>query len=212
MQELRLHVPPSLDIETTEGTAWVSAVAFRMARVRPRFLPPFSPVSNFLELNLRTYVRVADKPGVYFFSIHGSKALAVAVARLLSPLPYVRSRMSFAREQGELRFASYCQDARSVSVAFSVTYQPKSLIHDSSITTLDTWLTERYCMYVGTRNNGLLRGQIHHKRWPLQEAQSAVADNSLGKLLGVQLSCVPDRVHYCAGIDAIAWSFERVTT
>ena len=28
---------------------------------------------------------------------------------------------------------------------------------------------------------------------------------------GFQLSRVPDRVHYCAGIDAIAWPFEQVT-
>jgi uncharacterized protein len=179
-----------------------------MARVRPRFLPPLSPVSNFLELNLRTYVRAADKPGVYFLSIHGSKALAVGVARLLSPLPYVRARMSFARERGELRFASYCRDARSGSAAFSVAYRPKSPIRNSC--PLDAWLTERYCMYVATRKNKRLRGEIHHERWPLQEAQSAIAENSLGEPFGFQLSRVPDRVHYCAGIDAIAWSFERV--
>ena len=48
---LRPHIPPCLEIDTKDGAAWVSAVAFHMARVRPRWLPSFPPVSDFLELN-----------------------------------------------------------------------------------------------------------------------------------------------------------------
>src|SRR5262249_40855922 len=65
---LRPHLPRELEIDTWEGAGWVSAVFFHMRRVRPRWLPPVRVVSNFAELNFRTYVRRADKPGVYFLS------------------------------------------------------------------------------------------------------------------------------------------------
>src|SRR5437879_11235215 len=104
--------------------AWVSAVAFHMARVRPRGLPPLPPVSDFLELNLRTYVRLDDKPGVFFLSIHASKRLAVRVARWFSPLPYACARMKCSQEDEEFRFQ--CTSADRKEVAFAANYRPES--------------------------------------------------------------------------------------
>jgi uncharacterized protein YqjF (DUF2071 family) len=208
-EKLRACVPAGLDIETADGSAWVSVVAFRMVNVRPRFLPPVGLVSNFLELNLRTYVCAAGKPGVYFLSIHGSKPLAVRVARLLSPLPYVRARMSATWTRTDCRFDSVCDNAGAA--AFSAMYKPQSQLCDSPAGSLDAWLTERYCMYTDTHKRGLLRGEIHHKRWPLQKVQASVPVNSLGQPFGLDLSHTPDSAHYCAGIDAIAWPFEQVS-
>jgi uncharacterized protein len=212
LEKLRSYVPSGLEIETAAGGAWVSVVAFRMVNVRPRFLPPVAPISNFLELNLRTYVWAAGKPGVYFLSIHGSKALAVGVARLLSPLPYVRAQMSFACAPSDRRFESVYQSAETGQAAFSAIYQPESQRCHSPAGSLDAWLTERYCMYASTRKRGLLRGEIHHRRWPLQKVHASVPVNTLGEPFGLNLSRAPDRVHYCAGIEAIAWPFEHVPT
>ena len=50
--------------------------------------PSLPWVSASPELNVRTYVRVADKPGVYFFSLDAGNPLAVAAARALFHLPY----------------------------------------------------------------------------------------------------------------------------
>jgi uncharacterized protein YqjF (DUF2071 family) len=212
LETLRAWVPSRLDIETADGSAWVSVVAFRMVNVRPRFLPPVGLVSNFLELNLRTYVSAAGKPGVYFLSIHASKSLAVGVARLLSPLPYVRARMSFTSTRTGFRFDSVCPNARTGTAAFSCTYQPEAQLCDSPTGSLHAWLMERYCMYANTRKRGLVRGEIHHKRWRLQEIQASLPVNSLGGPFDLDLSRRPDLAHYCAGIDAIAWPFEKLTT
>src|SRR5262249_3186317 len=73
---LRRHLPAGLDLDTWEGTAWVSVVAFRLG-VRLRGLPPLGPGSNFLELNLRTYARLGGEPGVFFLSIHAGSRVAV---------------------------------------------------------------------------------------------------------------------------------------
>src|SRR5687767_12970603 len=64
---IRSAVPAQLPIDTFEGKAWVGAVPFRIQGLRARGMPTFAPVSNFPELNLRTYVTIDGKPGVYFF-------------------------------------------------------------------------------------------------------------------------------------------------
>jgi hypothetical protein len=188
LEKLRFCVPSGLDIETAAGSAWVSVVAFRMVNVRPRFLPPVGLVSNFLELNLRTYVYADGKPGVYFLSI----------------------QMSFTCTPTGRRFESVCQSAETGPAVFSAIYQPESRLCDSPAGSLDAWLTERYCMYANTPKRGLLRGEIHHRRWPLQKVHVSVPFNSLGTPFGLDLSRTPDSVHYCAGIEAIAWPFEHV--
>ncbi|WP_262714041.1 DUF2071 domain-containing protein [Phaeocystidibacter marisrubri] len=75
--ELRSWVPSNLQIDTMDGQAWVSVVAFTMEKIRPAHLPPFSPISNFHEINIRTYVSYKGTPGVYFLSIEGGEALVL---------------------------------------------------------------------------------------------------------------------------------------
>jgi len=43
-------------VDTAEGVAWVGLVPLFMRNVRPRFTPAIPALSDFLELNLRTYV------------------------------------------------------------------------------------------------------------------------------------------------------------
>ena len=55
-------LPPGLRVDLFEGKAWIGIVPFFMKNVRPRFLPPVPGLSNFTELNVRTYV--LDELGV----------------------------------------------------------------------------------------------------------------------------------------------------
>jgi len=90
LQEL---IPDGLTIDLFNNEAYVSLVAFTMEKIRPRLLPPFAPISNFDEINLRTYVVKDDIPGVYFLNIEASKIISVAVSKLLSVLPYEHADM-----------------------------------------------------------------------------------------------------------------------
>ena len=65
--EMRRRLPRGLEIDTFDGDAWISLVAFRMSGVTLRWSPSLPGVSSFPELNVRTYVRLGEKPGVYFF-------------------------------------------------------------------------------------------------------------------------------------------------
>lgn len=66
LNELRKFVPEQLEIDLFENKPWISLVAFNMENIRPKNMPAFSPISNFHEINIRTYVKFGNKSGVYF--------------------------------------------------------------------------------------------------------------------------------------------------
>src|SRR5687767_1337201 len=81
-------LPPGLTLDTYEGRAFVGLVPFTMLGVRPAYLPPFPPLSNFHETNVRTYVhREGKDPGVWFFSLDAANSIAVRLARAWFKLP-----------------------------------------------------------------------------------------------------------------------------
>ena len=90
---LRPLVPARFEIDLFDGQAWVAVVPFSMTDVAPRLVPPLPWVSAFPELNVRTYVSVDDKPGIYFFSLDAGNPVAVGAARTLLNLPYYSAVM-----------------------------------------------------------------------------------------------------------------------
>src|SRR5213595_1669144 len=85
---LRSLVPAGFELDRFEGATWLGIVPFHMTNVAPRFVPALPWVSAFPELNVRTYVTVAGKPGVFFFSLDAGNPLAVGTARGFLNLPY----------------------------------------------------------------------------------------------------------------------------
>src|SRR5437016_12362320 len=104
---LRSLLPPQLQIDTFEGSAWLAVVPFRMTGVRLRGTPALPWLSAFPELNVRTYVKCEGKPGVWFFSLDAGNALAVTIARAWFHLPYFRARMSCSECNGGIEYASH---------------------------------------------------------------------------------------------------------
>ena len=90
---LRSLVPPAFEIDRCEGVAWIGIVPFHMTNVAPRGVPAVPWLSQLPELNVRTYVRVGDKAGIYFFSLDAARVLAVRAARFLFNLPYFVASM-----------------------------------------------------------------------------------------------------------------------
>ena len=78
---LAAKLPSSLTLDLYDGEAWLAVVPFHMTNVAPHGVPSLPGMSAFPELNVRTYVRVGDQPGVYFFSLDAANALAVVDAR-----------------------------------------------------------------------------------------------------------------------------------
>jgi len=103
---MRAHLPDALTPDTFDGRAWLGVVPFSMRGIRARFMPPIPGTSRFLELNVRTYVTLDGKPGVYFFSLDAASKLAVRVARKWFSLPYMDATMALDEDGDTISYRS----------------------------------------------------------------------------------------------------------
>lgn len=174
---LRPYVPPMLELDTYDGCPWLGITPFRITAVRARGALPLPGLSTFIELNVRTYVRLGGRPGIWFFSLDASSPLAVRVARRFYRLPYFRARMRAERRADEVCFAS-AREGAGRPVVFSAAYGSRGEVAEPRRGTLEHFLTERYCLYT-VRGNRLFRADIHHRPWPLQAAAAAIELNTM---------------------------------
>jgi uncharacterized protein YqjF (DUF2071 family) len=208
---LRSRMPPGLPLDLYDGQAWIGVVPFRMTNVAPRFVPALPWVSAFAELNVRTYVTVGGKPGVYFFSLDAENALAVATARSLLHLPYFTAQMQV---RGEARRVDY--SSRRVGdgapAELVARYEPVGPPFYPEPGSLDYFLTERYCLYNLDARFRAYRLEIHHPPWTLQRAEATFAVNTMTEAAGVHLPAIAPVLHYSRRQDAVAWGPETLET
>ena len=96
-EELSPTIPDDLSLDLFDGQAWASVVGFRLTNLRLSGLRAI-PWSDFLEVNLRTYVRDREgRRGVWFHSLDSSDLPAVLGARILYGLRYFHSRISMQK-------------------------------------------------------------------------------------------------------------------
>jgi uncharacterized protein YqjF (DUF2071 family) len=202
---LRPLVPAALELQERDGTAWLGLVPFRMEGVMRRPWPDLPWVSAFPELNVRTYVTLGNKPGVWFLSLDATNALAVWAARRFFHLPYHRARMSVARDADGYHYSSSRPGAD-----FVATYAPTSEPYEAAPGSLEHWLTERYCLYARAPDGSLWRNDVHHHPWPLQAARASIEQNGMFSVHGIHVSGPPALLHFSRRLDVVVWSSERV--
>jgi uncharacterized protein len=208
---LRPLVPPQFPIDTFMGQAWVAVTPFRVAGARPRFVPPVPGISDFLELNVRTYVKVEDKPGVYFFSLDASHALAVTGARTLFHLPYYNADMQVTEDGPYFRYSSRRTDPDAPHAEFRGWYRPMGEVIHAERGSLEYFLTERYCLYTLDDSGAPCRTEIHHPPWPLQVAEAEFEVNTMAEAQGIALPDEKPLLHFAARQPTFVWALERVT-
>ncbi|HJR99828.1 MAG TPA: DUF2071 domain-containing protein [Flavobacterium sp.] len=197
LQEL---VPREFILDSFEGKYYVSIVAFKMQNIRPRNLPPLSLISNFYEINVRTYIKVGDKQGVYFLNIEAGNSLAAFLCRKLSGLPY---------EKSEINRAEKLYSSNNYLKNFSLYAKFEILESEYVKKALDSWLTERYCLYL-TSNNQFFRYEVHHQEWEIEPIQieELKVNYKIGKLV-----LKPDNLilaHYSKGVNVLAWNKGKI--
>jgi uncharacterized protein YqjF (DUF2071 family) len=210
METLRPRIPSSLEIDTYDGQAWIGVVPFGMSRVYPRWTFPLPWLSYFLELNVRTYVRVGNKPGVYFFSLDAENPIAVEVARRWYKLPYFNARMSLHYEGDWIRYASHRTHKAAPPADFRARYRPTGDAFRSQPGSLEAWLTERYCLYTVDPKGKVYRGEIHHVPWPLQPAEAEIEVNTMTEPYGIHLPDTKPLLHFARRIETIEWAIKKL--
>jgi len=201
---LRPLLPSNLELQEFDGTAWLGLVPFRMAGVMRRPWPDLPWVSAFPELNVRTYVTLDGKPGVWFLSLDATNPLAVWAARTFFHLPYYQARMSLTERDGAIQYESSRAGAE-----FSATYAATSAPYQAAPGSLEHWLTERYCLYAAAPDGTLLRNEVHHHPWPLQAAKATFHHNSILAFHGLDIREPPPLLHFSRRLDVVIWNAER---
>jgi uncharacterized protein YqjF (DUF2071 family) len=198
-ETLRKLVPQKLNVDTHDGVAYVSLVAFTMQKIRPRNLPAVKLISDFDEINIRTYIDNDNRKGVYFLNIEAGKQLSAFIAKTLSGLPYGKSTIQ--RTKGNYK-SNNIEKNFYVDTEFEV---KKRLTEKSA---LDHWLTERYCLYFDKAET-IYRYDIHHKEWEIKNVDIKRLNVNY-KIGDINLTSRPDLTHYSEGVNVLAWERTRV--
>ncbi|WP_437204353.1 YqjF family protein [Planctomicrobium sp. SH664] len=199
---VQLLLPPGLRVDTYAGKAWLGVVPFEMRNIRPRWLPAVPYVSNFLELNVRTYV-VSDEgvPGVWFFSLNADRVLAVLLGRSCFGLPYFTSRMSCRTSaDGQIDYRC-CRISDGDQREDRYCYTPVGPLTAAVPGTLEFFLVERYVLFAPGRR-GLNAGQVFHTPYPIQKVNTELAAGRLLQVDGLpQWDTPPEHALYSPGVD-----------
>jgi uncharacterized protein YqjF (DUF2071 family) len=203
-------VPDALPLDMYRAKAWVGVVPFWMSGVRPRFFPAIPWFSTFPELNVRTYVTVDGKPGVYFFSLDATRRIAVEGARRLFSLPYFTARMSASWHSGWFVYQSERIYQGSPDAQLSMHYRPTASRIPFKKGSIEDFLTSRYCLYTVDSKGHAYRQEIDHPAWSLQPAEAKISVNTMAEPMGVPPEEAPAFLHFAKRQEVTVWLPERI--
>lgn len=205
-ETIQRTLPPGLFVDTYQGKAWIGIVPFCMKGIRSTLMPFLS--IDFLELNLRTYVRDHQgRPGVWFYSLDADQPLAVLAARLFYALPYRNAKMQMADRDAEIKYS--CRRRGSAS-RMEYRYRPSANLGEAKLGSLDFFLIERYRLFAFRRGR-LLTGRVYHSPYTLREAIVSNLDKSIFELDGLPSpSGAPNSVLYSPRVDVTVYAIEAV--
>jgi uncharacterized protein len=203
-EELRRVVPAQLPLDTFDGSAWLGVTPFLVRGLRLRGTAPVPVLSSFPEINVRTYVRVGGKPGIYFLSLDAGSWPAVFAARHGYRLPYFHSRIAAGTCGPWVRYNAQRTSGDGPPARFEARYRPEGErlpLRDGSV---ERWLAERYCLYTLDQRGTILRGDIHHPPWPLRAAHAEIGLNTMARPFEIELRGRP-LLHFSARQDVVLW-------
>jgi len=195
--EVQAQLPPGLTVDTYDGAAWVGLVPFEMVGIAAWRTPPIPYFGTFPETNVRTYVRGAAGPGVWFHSLDINRLVPVLVAQTTYRLPYLWGEMSIRREPGRIRYRARRRWPGPRPAASAVTIEYGGRIERP--TDFDHFLSARWGLYtlLGTR---LAYARIEHEPWPLHTAAATELEDDFVPAAGYGRPVGPPHVLYSSGV------------
>jgi uncharacterized protein len=181
---LQRQIPFQLDLR--DGRAFVSLVAFTLLRMRPRVGGRlgewlFKPIASHEFLNVRTYIRHASEPGIFFLAEWLSNPLSVRLGPRTFGLPYRFGRLKYTHthEDGEIQGTITASEGR---LEYRATIPVTSF--DSSESGSQTeFLLERYTAFTCQRRHRRLF-RVWHEPWPQTPIEIEVTADDLLVLTG----------------------------
>jgi uncharacterized protein YqjF (DUF2071 family) len=177
---VRPCVPPELELDLFDGSAWVGVVPFTMCNIHARGLPPIPGLRSFHELNVRT--------------------AAVWAARTFYRLPYFRADMSLQAADGRIAFASRRTHRGAPPATLRASWKAGDRLPEAQAGSLEFFLTERYCLYASF-SGSLRRCRVWHEPWPLRAATLDSLESTMPEAAGLPAPAGHPLVHFSDPLD-----------
>lgn len=209
---IQATLPPNLYVDTYDDAAWLGLVPFLMRDIRPPHLPSFPPISNFLEMNVRTYVHDEHgRPGVWFYSLDANQPLAVFVAQTFFFLPYLWANMSDRRENGLIHYQCHRKKTPGNEVT-KIVYRGGEALPKPEPGSFEYFLVERYLLYsYREKTNRLYTGRVYHTPYPVREAVVEKVVPTVLHQAGFSIDDTPpDHALYSDGVDVDLFALEAM--
>lgn len=207
------RLPPGLEPQRFDGSAWIGIVPFAMSGIRPPGLPAVPGLSAFPELNLRTYVIDAQgRTGVWFFSLDAGGWLGVQIARRCFHLPYHHATMGATRGADGWVTFSCRRRSQPEGALLNYRYRGLNAAFRAQPDSLEAFLCERYRLFSwDARRKRLYTGRVAHTPYPLQQAEVAQLDPGLFAWNGLPVpGRAPDHSVYSPGVAVAVARLKRV--
>jgi uncharacterized protein YqjF (DUF2071 family) len=187
---LDTRIPHALDVDTRDGTGWVSLLAML---TRPLAGPV--PVGNWTpQVTVRTYVRADGDPAVYFLRIDVDGSVRSLVAQALSGIAFRRVETAVEPGDGRVDVRTHAPDGEPL---YDVTVErrgdPAPVADGSPV----AWLTDRsrYALSDGRT------GEVSHDPWRVAPAAVDVRRDEVLASEGVDAPTGDAVVRYSPGAE-----------
>jgi uncharacterized protein YqjF (DUF2071 family) len=194
---VRSLLPPGLEVETFDGSAWVGLLPFRM-RVRFAGMPAVPWLSTFPETNVRTYVRGPDGgTGIWFLSLEAARLVPALTGRTGLALPYTWARMEVRRSESVITYRSTRLWPGPRGAGTAIRVEPGE---ETGIGPLEDFLVSRFRLYARVAGR-LVRVAAEHEPWSLRSAHIVDLEQDLLQADGLPPPQGPPLAHFSEGVD-----------
>jgi uncharacterized protein YqjF (DUF2071 family) len=199
-------LPKELEVDTFDGSAWVTLVPLGVDVMNWKDLPPLPGMDRLTELNLRTYTTRDGQPGVYFLSIDCPCIIPDMIGRHFFGVPFFQAQFAYHNDLTTYNIGVQRTEDNQQDAAFFGDFKPSGPSFTPKPGSLENFLVERLCLYY-VAGEKVHRVNIFHQEWRLQEALTNIGVNTTLKAAGLPsvLALKPDHAIFCDGVDTHVW-------
>ncbi len=170
------YLPAGVELDFWQGRTYVSLIGFRFLNTRVRGVRiPFH--RDFDEVNLRFYVRRADRRGVVFIKEIVPKRAIAFVARTVYGENYVRLPMRHEVSDSAVEYA-WRRRGRWSQIRVKTRGEPQPLVPASH----EEFIAEHYWGYARRSASVTVEYRVEHPRWEFRSAETSSFEGELAGL------------------------------
>lgn len=169
-------IPYPFTLHTFNDRAWITIVSFQATGSKFRFMPGWTAIPPFTQINVRTYVKLrhTEEKGVYFFSLNANNVVGAKGAAFLFGLPFNFAQTIFSNDGHSLSVA--CKSKKKSDPFFSINYNEQNNTQKIKKNKQDKFLTEQY--YILTvKDTTVIKIPLSHKKWELKDVKAELHVN-----------------------------------